>query len=147
MPDNLNKIIFGGLAAFLLFLLSMGACSYWMRQSLEEAEAVKPEAEADGASFGRGTDELGCVKEAVARSEQDQSIKGTAAASFFLDACLKTSAATPGFCDEVPKWNDRFNSKAWAAGVCNEFGRSDTYCRKVLERIPPFCDYKSPFRQ
>lgn len=146
MSGTVNKIVFSALAAFLLLLLSIGACSYWVRQTIADVEKVKPQAQAEGAEFGRGTDEYGCVQEAIARSKKDQSVTGTALSRFFLDGCLKTSQATPGFCNEVPKWDDRFNSKTWALAVCEDFGRSDNYCAKVLEHIPPYCDRVQPYR-
>jgi hypothetical protein len=131
---------FTALAGLLLLLLLMGTCSYFVRQTREDLEREKPEIESAGKDFGTSTDELGCLKEAAVRVEKNESIKGAAFSATFLNGCLKTCVATPGFCDDVPKWDDRFKSGAWALAVCNELGQSSTYCRKVMEQIPQYCD-------
>lgn len=142
----MNKFVFRALASLLGLLLGIGACSYWLRGTLDDVAQEKPAAESAGLEFGKGTDEYGCVKEAAARINQAQSIKGAALTGAFLEACLKTSAATPGFCDDVPKWDDRFKSGAWAVSVCDQFGQDSRYCRKVMELIPRYCDRTHQFR-
>lgn len=136
----MNKFAFAALAGLFFLLLAMGTCSYLIRQTQEDIEREKPEIESAGKDFGASTDELGCVKAAAARIGKNESIKGAAFSAVFLNGCLKTCVAAPGFCDDVPKWKDRFKSGVWAQAVCNEFGQSSNYRRKVMEQIPQYCD-------
>ena len=136
----LPKLIYAALVGVLLLLLCIGACSYLIREMQGDIEAERPAIESAGKDFGVGTDEYGCVKETVARIGKDQSMKGAALANAFLTACLTTCVATQGFCDGVPKWQDRFESKSWSQAICNDFGQGNIYCAKVIEQIPQYCD-------
>lgn len=136
----IQKLIYAALAGVLLLLLGIGACTYLVREMLGDIEQEKPAIESAGKEFGAGTDEYGCVKEAVARVGKDQSLKGTALSNAFLGACLTACVATQGFCDGVPKWQDRFESKSWSHAICDDFGQKNKYCPKVIEQIPQYCD-------
>jgi hypothetical protein len=63
---------------------------------------------AQGKEFGKKSDQQGCIDEGLSRlkdiSPTFSHVPELAEGSVFVEACLKASRSTPGFCDDVPAW-------------------------------------------
>jgi hypothetical protein len=58
--------------------------------------------EAQGTELGKTTDQQGCVKEGLARGQKITDITSQVGNRSFVKGCLRSSQASPGFCDDVP---------------------------------------------
>ena len=98
--------------------------------------------ETDGREFGRGTDQQGCISEAMKRSASFGLLDLSAGMglSAFTDACLGSSRPTSGFCDGVPSfWSMKENE--WGMSLCKKAGvdPEKTACIHVTKRKHQFC--------
>lgn len=137
--------LFAGIAG-LIFLVPLLAGWLWLQSKTGALHTHAKEMEKQGAEFGAGTDQEGCLKEALRRDETTDGLGSEAFNHFFLKACLEASAPTPGFCDLVPAPTAVKSSVAWRVLICHEHGRpAGGSCDRLLEGLQDFCAGRSWF--
>ena len=100
------------------------------RQALEE-----------GREYGRLTDDVGCLNEAVARQTRVTGFRDMLKNNFFTRACLESARPTPGFCEGVPRRFEFVKGVAWQAQQCEKYGlRPETQCAQFFQQIQQYCD-------
>jgi hypothetical protein len=95
---------------------------------------------AEGQNFGKGTDNQGCLNEALSRHRKDPSMGTAIATQVFLTACLPISRETPGFCDEVPGRMEFVKSSQWQIEQCRRENLRDSYCPQLFSAVQNFCE-------
>jgi len=94
-----------------------------------------------GVTFGRETDEAGCLNEAVARyKRQGGGMTGSMAAGIFVRACWNASRRTEGFCDQVPKPLDLFRATRWQIEQSRRAGIDDQFGGQIFAQQRAYCD-------
>lgn len=150
MDKNLKTclIIFAALV-FLGGLVTIGSITviYLNRDKIAEGfEQWTDEMEAtgeEGRTFGEGTDQNGCVDEGLRRVEGKSSIAAIAPVGF-VSACLQTAAESEGFCDEVPKATDIFDSVFWPQGHCEEMDSGSIEgCQAIMQVVMGYCQERA----
>ncbi len=130
--------IFVGL--FLALILVAGAGIYFIsKYGREMGEGVK-RSQSEGENFGKGSDNAACLKEALERNKQNNSITKIVSINVFLATCLKESKPTPGFCEGVPLRSDKQETKSWAAQKCREAGQSGITCEAMFQVVQSYCE-------
>jgi hypothetical protein len=130
--------IIGGL--FLLGIIAVAGVFYWVYQNkdrwLQSAEQIGKEAK----EFGVGTNNEGCLKEALARHKRDNSFTGQISTQGFLMVCLQTSEPSPGFCDGVPQQGEATASGRWMLKKCSDAGmQNDQSCHRLFGAVQAHC--------
>ena len=130
--------IFIGL--FLALMLAVGAGIYFLsKYGREMGEGVK-RSQSEGENFGRGTDDAGCLQEALARNKKNNSITKIVSSNVFLATCLKESKPSQGFCEGVPLRSHKQESKRWAEQKCREAGQSGITCEAMFQVVQSYCE-------
>jgi hypothetical protein len=124
----------------LLVVAVVGAGVYWWSRNgkayIENARnSVK-----EGAQFGIGTDNEGCVAEAVSRHNVDHSFGTVINTRLFLTGCLTTAEPVEGFCDAVPEQTAFMESARWQTEQCKQAGLTDGLCPQMFTEVQKYCD-------
>ncbi|HBL16330.1 MAG TPA: hypothetical protein DD417_06115 [Elusimicrobia bacterium] len=119
--------------------LAAAALYAWLRRNsgtlLEQGRTVT----AEGAAFGRDTDQPGCVKEALGRLAQAGLID-QALARIFLQKCLGAARPVGGFCSGVPPESSILATVDWRLQTCASLGYvSDQSCARLLSGVQRHC--------
>ena len=85
-------------------------------------KAKLDKAKADGAEFGKTTDQDGCMTKAYALAPTDDG--WDISQEEFTKGCLLSSKPSPGFCDDVPF----IFRREWFANQCKAVGQNDNSC-------------------
>lgn len=129
---------------FAIFISVIGMVWYDIEGKKEGEQAT-----AEGESFGAGTNQRGCLKEAMRRAEGAESVDLFLARHFpdksphglFLAACLPQSKRARNFCDSAPATYDVEKTETWQLGVCDQFGAvEEDLCRELLNVVQEFCE-------
>ena len=96
----------------------------------------------EGAEFGKVTDQNGCMKESLLRSEEfgNFNLKEATKTRFFLQECLKTSSVVPGFCKDVPGKHSPFLKK-WQKKNCRG-EKNEVACRGIYDEKHGYCRFR-----
>jgi hypothetical protein len=95
----------------------------------------------EGREYGRRTDDVGCLNEAVARQARVEGFRDMLKNNFFTRSCLEVARPTPGFCDGVPGRLDFMKSIAWQAEQCKRHGLGpEQQCSQFFQQIQQFCE-------
>ncbi len=95
----------------------------------------------EGETFGRRTDNEGCLTESLARHKSSQGLGDLIKANVFLRACLEASTPTPGFCEGVPARTEFIKSAHWQRERCHQQGFPDGgQCQQVFAQVQQFCE-------
>lgn len=130
--------IFIGL--FLSLMLVAGAGIYFIsKYGREMGEGVK-RSQSEGENFGRGTDDVGCLQEALARNKKNNSITKIVSSNVFLATCLEKSQKTPKFCEGVPLRSNKQESKSWAEQKCREASQPGITCEAMFQVVQSYCE-------
>jgi hypothetical protein len=141
MPTWLKILLIIGGSIFVILLLIIGAGAYWWSQHKDEFVEAGKRSITEGKEFGKGTDNEGCLSEAISRYKQQESFSGTISAKLFLKTCLESSRPTPGFCDPVPKTTEIMKSAQWQVEQCRQAGLSSSqYCGQIFQEVQSFCE-------
>ena len=98
----------------------------------------------EGQEYGRRTDDVGCLNEAVARQARVGGFRDMLKNNFFMRSCLEVARPTPGFCDGVPGRLDFMKSIAWQAQECKRYGLGpEQQCSQFFQQIQQFCEERS----
>ena len=96
---------------------------------------------ADGAEYGRLTDNEGCLHEAAARHARAVGFTDMVKNNVFLRACLEASRPSPGFCDGVPGRADFMEGIRWQAVQCKRYGLTlEQQCGQLFQQVQQFCE-------
>ena len=98
-------------------------------------------AEGQGTEFGKTTDQRGCVKEGLARGKKISDITSQVGNRDFVKGCLRSSQASPAFCDGVPSIVGKMFSD-WEAKQCEKIGSPTVACQDVMREVILFCGIK-----
>lgn len=140
MTDGVKAIIVIGVCfLFLVIVAVCGAAYWWSRHSKDLGRAAVQKFE-EGRSFGKTTDNQGCVDEALARYKKSPGFRGAISANLFLQSCLDSSKPTPGFCESVPRRIDFMKSAAWQKAKCSEAGINDSMCPQIFAQLQQYCE-------
>jgi len=113
----------------------------WLSRNKDALLAKGRAVATEGRDFGRGTDNQGCVDEAISRYEKSPGMTGTISNAIFMRTCLESSRPTPGFCDNVPKQTEFIKTAQWRTAQCRRVGLSlDSNCQNLFTPIQQFCE-------
>lgn len=122
--------------------LACGGLEDQMNELAAQGEVVM----AEGESFGAGTDQAGCMTAAMDRSESCTGgvmEKGTCQgmAQVYLQGCLNTASASPGFCDGAPGPEQIMDTVNWGIAQCEAAGRStEQSCPNMQQTRAEWCN-------
>jgi hypothetical protein len=95
----------------------------------------------EGQEYGRRTDDVGCLNEAVARQARVAGFRDMLRNNFFTRSCLEVARPTPGFCEGVPTRLEFMKSIGWQAEQCKRYGLGpETQCSQFFQQIQQFCE-------
>lgn len=140
MPTWLKIVLIVGGTFLLGLLVLIGAGVYWWSQHKDELVEAGKRSIAEGREVGNGTDNQGCVSEAMSRYKQNAGFTGSITTKLFLKSCLEASRPTPGFCAGVPKMTEFIKSAQWQVERCKQFGISDQYCGQLFQEVQIHCE-------
>src|SRR5689334_2006210 len=122
------KVVITIVVCFLLFAVgAVGLVAYmWSRHSGELAEATRKQTE-EGFSFGRTTDESGCLDAAISRYKTKRGFAGSMATAMFVQGCWRSSRRTDGFCDGVPSPFQFLRAGRWQQEQARKAGLTDPF--------------------
>ena len=95
----------------VLFVLAMGAMMALSGIAAKAGKATSAEAE----QFASGTDEQGCLDEAVRRVKDCDGVICSAKVGMFEIRCFTAAKQTVGFCDGVPRLTSEGANEEWMA--------------------------------
>ena len=124
----------------LLLALVGGGCIYALSRYGRQISQGANQSQTEGETFGKSSDEAGCLKEALARNKKSNSITNVVTINVFLGTCLKQSEPTQGFCEGVPSREERDKVKAWAARKCAEVGQRGLTCEAMFQVVLTHCE-------
>lgn len=122
--------------------LACGGLEEQMNELAAQGELVM----AEGESAGMSSDQDGCLTTALDKSAACAGglmEKGTCQgmAQVYLQGCLNTSAASPGFCDGAPTVDQIMDTVNWGVAQCEAAGRSsEQSCGNVQQTRAEFCN-------
>lgn len=140
MTTTVKVVIVAGTCVLLGAFVLVGAAVYWWTHHSRELIQAGKNAVTAGSTFGRKTDNQGCLDEALSRYRQNQGFAGGLSTGLFLTGCLDASRSTPGFCDEAPKPTEFIRAAQWQIKKCQEAGLPDQYCRQLYAQVQQFCE-------
>ena len=97
----------------------------------------------EGATYGQGTDQEGCLARTLARYREEAGMKKAISSALFLDSCLEVSEATLGFCANVPLTSETVDSATWKINECARRGLEDRFCPHVLTPLQEHCESRN----
>lgn len=134
--------------SFLLLVLVGGGCLYVLsRFGTETLSERAQRKQAEGENFGKGRDDVACLKEAMARKKGDStgnddlSVAGDlVSVTVFLDKCLKNSKPTLALCENVPVPAEIDETHVWMNKKCSEVGDSGWTCESLFRVVQYHCN-------
>jgi len=128
----------------IVIAAGLAAGIYWLSTHSGEFLAKNEQSMVDGQKFGKNTDNQGCLTETISRHKQSQGFSGALSTELFLQACLRSSQETPGFCDDVPRRTEFMKSAQWQKQRCLENNLHDSYCPQIFAQVQSYCDMHRP---
>ena len=133
-------LIIGGLIVALVIVTVVAGVIIARKYGPQLVEVGKKSIE-EGEEFGRGTDNEGCLNEAVARNRRVGGFGDAVKNTLFLPACLEASRPTPGFCDGVPRPFEFVRGAQWQLQQCRRYGlRPEQQCAQIFQQVQQFCE-------
>ncbi len=140
MPTWLKVTLIVG-AVLLVGLIALVAGGVYLVRKygpplMEQGKQVMEE----GESYGRQTDNEGCLTEGVARHKTADGFTELIKTNLFLRACLEASRPTPGFCDGVPGQLEFVKTAEWGHEQCRRHGLSaERQCGQLFAQVQQYC--------
>ena len=129
----------GGLVCLVCGVFGIFQMEQFGEQAMRDAERTIPEADA----FAGSHDQLACRDESFRRSDLcgPTELSCITQVTVFMEECLRRCAATPGFCDGVPRSTEIMAGATWARTECAELGRqADPRCPSMMQSVQHACD-------
>ena len=132
--------------AIVVVLLVIGAVAVGVFVVVRNKDAWLARGKAvaeEGTNFGRGTDNQGCVDEALSRYKKEPGFTSILSNTIFMQTCLDASKPTPGFCDDVPRASEFMKSAQWRLQQCRSVGlQRDQNCQSLFAPVQQYCELK-----
>lgn len=116
------------------------ALGEWLPSRLDAAGLAAQRDE--GNAFGTGRVDRECVDAALERDAACADFACHFEASTFMEGCLEAATATRSLCVAVPDPEQAAATVEWRVAGCARLGRSDNFCRHLLERVQEHCHTK-----
>lgn len=126
-----------GVLLLLVILFFVGVTIFFNRN-----KEVMVQGAEQGAQFGSGTDEAGCVAEGKRRAGAATGIKDQMVVGSFTRVCLEHARSTAGFCTGVPAPTSIGATKVWREKQCG----NDVTCPGVISVVQTYCVSGAPKR-
>ena len=123
--------------------LVIGRGVYWWSENKDQVLGHFMEAKREGITFGRSTDNEGCLAESLQRHDTCGIFPCHFRNNLFLLGCLTESIATRRFCDDVPAKTEFAKTVTWRVSKCSETGREGSYCHELFGTLQRFCGPRS----
>ena len=135
------KVVIGiVISVVLVVILCVALAAWWFVSHKDQLSKQLIEGPMqDGKTFGKTTDNNGCVTEALARNKKNTSVTGTFSNDVFLESCLENSKSSPNFCGGVPKPTSFIDSTKWLSQQCQQRAPGDTHCPQLFQQVQRFC--------
>jgi hypothetical protein len=134
-------MIIAGVSIVLILIVGIGVAVYWVSQQTGPLMAKAKDAMDEGVRVGSGTDNKGCVSEALTRYKREPGFSAAIASNSFMTGCLKVSRPTEGFCDDVPGITEFMKTAEWQKDLCAREGLiKDPYCPQLFSPISSYCE-------
>jgi len=135
------KVLLITLGALVALVAAVGVAGYlWLRANRDRLVALGRGARTEGEAFGRGRTSSDCETESLARGDACEGLLCEAGAQIFLEACLRTAAEPPGYCDLVPSQHKIIESARFALSRCASAGRpGDKRCGRIVQAVQRHC--------
>ncbi len=141
MPGWAKAIIIVVVLIFLLVAGVVGAGVYWWSRNKDTLMARGKALIEEGQGAGKGTDNQGCVDLTIKRYKSEPGFTNGISSGIFMQSCLESSKATPGFCDDIPRQTEFLKSGQWQLAQCQQVDLgSDQYCRQLFQGVQRFCE-------
>ena len=141
MPGWLKTLLIVALVLVLLAAGVIGFGVFYVMRNKDAWMARAKEVATEGKSFGKTTDNQGCVNEGLSRYKKDPGLTSVISNSVFMPTCLEASKPTPGFCDEVPKQMEFMKAAEWKLKQCRLAGlQGDSNCQNLFTPVQQFCE-------
>ncbi|HEV7396526.1 MAG TPA: hypothetical protein VGN86_08465 [Pyrinomonadaceae bacterium] len=142
MTGVVKGILISVTVLIVVIAIMIGAGIYWLSSHGPALLEKGKQNVVEGQNFGKGTDNQGCLTEALARHRRDTSMSGALATQLFLTSCLPNSRETPEFCTEVPSRMEFVKSAQWQTERCLKENLRDSYCPQIFAQVQSFCEMK-----
>jgi hypothetical protein len=128
----------GVLAILVLGALVVGIV--YVARNKAAWKAKGKEVVVEGRNFGNSSDNQGCLDESIVRYKKEPGHFNGVSTNLFMQGCLETSRATPGFCDKVPV-GDMMRLVEWREMQCRHYDLgNDLNCKfSLFMPVPMFC--------
>ena len=144
MTTFAKGMIISGVVLVVVLVVGLAAGAYWISRQSGPLLARSKAAMEEGRRFGASTDNNGCLTETVASYKKEPGFTNAIASQLFLTACLPTSRATQGFCDDVPAQTEIRKSVNWQLDQCARAGLTgDSYCGQLFSPVQKFCELQT----
>src|SRR5215216_6239350 len=143
MPTWMKVLLVAGLV-LLVLIVGAGVAGFFVvrRYGPGLVEAGKQTFN-EGVEYGRGTDNEGCLNEAVTRQARAEGLTDMIKNSVFMRSCLESSSPTPGFCDGVPRQTEFMKAIGWQAQQCKRYGLPpEKQCGQLFQQVQQFCELR-----
>lgn len=140
MTGLVKGLLIPGVVIVLVVLVVIGVAAYWISTRGGEWLEKGKQSVAEGQSFGKGTDNQGCLTEALSRHRKETSMSNAIATQVFISSCLPSSRETPGFCEGVPGKMEFMKTGQWQVEQCRREGLRDSYCPQLFGAVQNFCE-------
>src|SRR5215216_5857825 len=143
MPTWMKVLLVAGLV-LLVLIVGAGVAGFFVvrRYGPGLVEAGKQTFN-EGVEYGRGTDNEGCLNEAVTRQARAEGLTDMIKNSVFMRSCLEASRPTPGFCDGVPRQTEFMKAVGWQQRQCQRYGLSpEKQCGQLFQQVQQFCEMR-----
>ncbi|HET6232933.1 MAG TPA: hypothetical protein VFE05_22845 [Longimicrobiaceae bacterium] len=129
----------------LLVILVGVAGSYWWKKNGKQIMAAGDAAKVEGAAAAKGTDEQGCVTQALARAGKHTDLSSAMASGGFVDGCLKgESRPSAELCAGVPAPTEIMATARWPQDKCRAMQPTEPACVPVMQEVARFCAAGKP---
>lgn len=144
MSKNMKIVLIVLGCVVLLCSGAVGIGLYWFstsgKQMMEQmSQGVQRSAE-EGEAFGVGKEDTACVKEALRRLQQNDSLPQAMAANMFLGSCLSKSQRTPTLCQDTPPSGEFSKISQWSLRKCKELGSASAACPQLMGMVQSHCE-------
>ncbi len=141
MPTWVKVVLVIVAAVAVLGIAAAVAGFFVARRYGPELIGENKQAMTEGQEYGRRTDDVGCLNEAVARQARVTGFRDMLKNNFFTRSCLEVARPTPGFCEGVPRRLEFMKSVGWQAQQCKRYGLGpETQCSQFFQQIQQFCE-------
>jgi hypothetical protein len=144
MPTWAKVMIVIVVVVMVLGIAAVVASFLIVRRYGPELVQENKQAMTEGQEYGRRTDDVGCLNEAVARQAHITGFRDMLKNNFFMRSCLEVARPTPGFCEGVPGRLEFTKSIGWQAQQCKRYGLGpEQQCSQFFQQVQQYCEERA----